>query len=123
MNIFRKTDFILIVLIIAIAFVCIFFLKYKQGSTESTDTAEAQYYVVIEVAGEEIARLPLDENTTYSVDQEDMHNVVVIEDGSVYMSEADCPNQNCVRQGKITQVGEPIVCLPHQVIVMIVMEE
>lgn len=123
MNIFRKTDFILLVLIIAIAFVCIFSQKYKQDSTGITDTADTQYYVVIEVAGEEIVRLPLNENTTYSVDQGDMHNVVVIEGGSVYMSEADCPNQNCVRQGKITEVGVPIVCLPHQVIVMIVIEE
>ncbi|MCD7862060.1 MAG: NusG domain II-containing protein [Lachnospiraceae bacterium] len=117
MKIAKKTDIALFILAAAVALICFLFLRHTQSASE---TAETQYYAVIEVAGEEVARLPLSENTTYSIDQEGMHNVVVIEDGSVYMSEADCPNQNCVRQGKITQVGVPIACLPHQVIVMIV---
>ena len=115
----KKTDFVLLVSVAAAALICFLFLRYTQSASE---TVETQYYVVIEVAGEEIARLPLSENATYSIDQENMHNLVIIEDGSVYMSEADCANQTCVRQGKITQVGVPIVCLPHQVIVMIVEE-
>ena len=115
----KKTDFALLVSVVVAALICFLFLKRAQNIAE---TKEAQYDVVIEVAGEEIARLPLSENATYSIDQENMHNLVIIEDGSVYMSEADCANQTCVRQGKITQVGVPIVCLPHQVIVMIVGE-
>ena len=117
MKIAGKTDIALFVSVAAAGLICLLFLKQTQNISENT---EAQYDVIIEVAGEEIVRLPLSENTTYSIDQEDMHNLIVIEDGSVYMSEADCPSQNCVRQGKITQVGVPIVCLPHQVIVMIV---
>ncbi len=115
----KKTDFVLLVSLVAAALICFLFLRHTQIDSV---IVIPQYYVVIEVAGEEVARLPLNENTIYSIDQEDMHNLIVIEDGSVYMSEADCPNQTCVRQGKITQVGVPIVCLPHQVIVMIVEE-
>ncbi len=32
----------------------------------------------------------------------------------------DCPNQLCVYQGKVTQPGIPIVCLPHGITVDVV---
>lgn len=41
-------------------------------------------------------------------------NVVAVRDGAVYVREADCPNQDCVHQGTISQVGQQIVCLPHE---------
>ncbi|MCD8326600.1 MAG: NusG domain II-containing protein [Lachnospiraceae bacterium] len=120
MKIWKRADIVLLTLIIAVGLVGVMFQQLFQSSADETET---QRYAVIEVAGEEVARLPLNENTTYTIDREDdMYNVVVIEDGSVYMSEANCPNLNCIRQGKISEVGVPIVCLPHQVIVMIVEE-
>jgi hypothetical protein len=48
------------------------------------------------------------------------HNTVHVEQGSVRVSEADCPDQICVHQGKIT--GDdllPIVCVPHRVVIEI----
>ncbi|MBO4693493.1 MAG: NusG domain II-containing protein [Clostridia bacterium] len=47
------------------------------------------------------------------------HNTAVIKDGEVYMLEADCKNQICVRTGKISKRGECIVCLPNRVILEI----
>ncbi|MCD8068640.1 MAG: NusG domain II-containing protein [Lachnospiraceae bacterium] len=120
MKILKKTDLVLLISVLAAAAVFLLLWRYIQNRSGEEET---QRYVVIEAAGEEIARLPLNENTTYAVEREGMRNVIVIEDGSVYMSEADCPNQNCVRQGRISEVGVPIVCLPHQVIVMIVTEQ
>ena len=46
-------------------------------------------------------------------------NTVVIKDGVVYMSEANCKNQVCVNSGKISKKGESIICLPNKVIVEI----
>ena len=46
-------------------------------------------------------------------------NKVVINDGKVSMTEADCPDELCVKTGKISRVGETIVCLPHRVVVEI----
>ncbi|MCD7806891.1 MAG: NusG domain II-containing protein, partial [Lachnospiraceae bacterium] len=96
MIIMKKTDFLLLAATVAAALICILFLRHTQSGADGTDTS---YYVVIQVAGEEVARLPLEKDTTYSIDQGDMHNTVVIEDGGVFVSEADCTNQNCVRQG------------------------
>ena len=36
-------------------------------------------------------------------------NVLVIENGSVHMEEADCPDGYCKRQGTISRVNETIV--------------
>ena len=42
-------------------------------------------------------------------------NTVVIENGEVYMKDADCKNRVCVKQGIIVKTGESIVCLPNRV--------
>ena len=46
-------------------------------------------------------------------------NTVVIENGTVYMKDADCPDKLCEKTGKISKNGETIVCLPHRVVVEI----
>ena len=46
-------------------------------------------------------------------------NTVVIENGSVYVSDADCKNQICVNHSPITKKGGSIICLPNKVIVEI----
>lgn len=49
----------------------------------------------------------------------DCGNTILIQNQEVWMQEADCPDQYCVRQGKITEEGQTIICLPHKVIVEI----
>ena len=64
--------------------------------------------------------MPLNENATLVVDSSAGENTVVVEDGTVRVSEADCPNQDCVHQGRISNAGQQIVCLPHKLVVSIV---
>lgn len=47
-------------------------------------------------------------------------NIVVIKDKKVYISNATCPNHDCVNAGKIDKIGQSISCLPHKLIVEIV---
>ena len=49
-------------------------------------------------------------------------NRLVVEDGSVWCEEANCPDALCVRQGKQNRDGSVIVCLPHRMIVKIIGE-
>lgn len=48
------------------------------------------------------------------------YNLVCIENGGVFVREADCENGNCIRQGVIHRTGESIICLPHKLTVTIV---
>ena len=46
-------------------------------------------------------------------------NILVIEDGEAWVSEASCPDQICRGMGKISRNGEFIACLPNRVIIVI----
>ena len=108
-----KRDIILVlsmVIIAAAAFLIINFAVKKDGS-----------YAVIKVDGKVIKTLDLNSGeTTIEVNgYQGGVNKVVINDGKVGMTEADCPDELCVKTGKISRVGETIVCLPHRVVVEI----
>ena len=50
-------------------------------------------------------------------EQVDIGNTIVIDNGQVYMEDADCPDQVCVHHKPISKSGETIICLPNQVFV------
>lgn len=88
---------------------------YDDGSSEGAAALKA----VISIDNEEKYSLPLDENTTFTVSSKYGINEVVIEDGKVSVTEADCPDKLCVKQGKKDKAGDTIICLPHRMIVTI----
>ncbi len=44
-------------------------------------------------------------------------NTILIAPGEIRMLSADCPDQICVRSGKLIEGGLPIVCLPHRLVI------
>lgn len=44
-------------------------------------------------------------------------NTISIRNGTICVSQADCPDQICVRTGILRSEGEPIVCLPHHLMI------
>jgi hypothetical protein len=108
----KKSDIYLVAGLLIAAFVFWlvlgFFVK-KQGQT-----------VVVKVDGAVVYELPLQKNTSVTVEgYQGGENVIVIENGAVSMTDADCPDKLCVHTGKKTRTGETIVCLPHRVVVEI----
>ncbi|MBQ9632865.1 MAG: NusG domain II-containing protein [Lachnospiraceae bacterium] len=75
---------------------------------------------VVEVDGQEYGRYDLgtDREVPIVIDGSE-ENTLVIEQGAAFMSQASCPDQICVHQGRIFQEGQSIVCLPHRVVVTI----
>ena len=47
-------------------------------------------------------------------------NVLKIENGSAFIVSADCPDHTCVNTGKISKVGQSIICLPNKVTVTVI---
>lgn len=73
--------------------------------------------VVISVGGQETQRTGLKDfaPTTFS---HNGYTLTVAADGdSVWVSDSDCPTQDCVHTGHIRRGGQSIVCLPAQVVV------
>ena len=102
----KKNDIILCAAICALAaaLAVLFFFTRKDGAT-----------VTVKENNKTVCEYPLDTDRQIELE----HNTAVIKDGKVYMSEADCKNQICVKTGKISKRGECIVCLPNRVIIEI----
>ena len=73
--------------------------------------------VVVKVEGEEIARYSLSQDGSYSLNGGT--NTLVIENGEAWLSDADCPDLLCVKQGRIKYTGECITCLPNKLTVTV----
>ena len=48
---------------------------------------------------------------------DDGYNIISIERGRICVSEADCSDKSCVRQGWVSGGIVPIVCLPHRLVI------
>ena len=79
-----------------------------------------QHIAVIEQNGEIIYRIDLDKETDREftvTTPEGGQNTICIKDGTICVSEADCPDKTCVNTGILRNEGTPIVCLPHKLII------
>ena len=56
---------------------------------------------------------------TFTVQTDAGWNTVLVEPGRICVSDADCPNRDCVEQGFIADGAIPIVCLPHKLVIRI----
>ncbi len=81
-------------------------------------TTPARTVVVTDGEGNAYA-LSLSSNAEQTITTSLGTNVVKVSGGKVCVEEADCPNQDCVNQGWISEAGQQIVCLPHKLIVEI----
>jgi len=78
---------------------------------------EAGAGVIVRVDGEETARYGLYDNGTYPLNGGT--NTLVIQDGEAWLSHANCPDELCVKQGKVRLDGQVITCLPNKLTVTV----
>ena len=69
---------------------------------------------------QEIELSTLVEPKEYVVEAQNGSVVIIIESDGVFVLSSDCPDQICVHQGKITQSGQTITCLPNRVSIQLV---
>ena len=68
--------------------------------------------------GEILTELSLDKDATYAVAGE-YTNIIVIEDGTVRVTESTCPNHVCEKTGRISQPGQSIICAPNSAVITV----
>lgn len=75
---------------------------------------------VVQVGSQVTHELSLSKDQELWVGDEEIgRNLIRVENGTVQVLEADCPDKVCVQTGPIRQEGEVIACLPHGLIVYI----
>ena len=102
----KRKDWVLLVFLLLIGFMPFLFFK-----SEKNNVAQ------ITVDGKVHNELPLDKNAVYIVKSNFGENKVIVEDGCVFVENADCKDKVCVKTGKISKSGEIIACLPHKLLI------
>ena len=77
---------------------------------------------VVKINASETARYPLSENITTEIlsgENNEFSNTLVIENGKVRVSSANCPDKICAGHKAVSYTGESIVCLPHKLVIEI----
>ena len=112
----RRWDIVIVLALMVASFLPLGLFTYVQAQTGDTELK-----AVVSVDGEYITEFILadDGQTEEYVYMDDHgHENTVIRDGlTVYMSDASCNDQLCVRKGEISSTGETIVCLPNHLLV------
>lgn len=88
----------------------VLFAALRRGQTDGT-------LVVVRVDGQDAAQYSLAEDGRYELNGGT--NILVIEDGAAFLTEANCPDLLCVKQGKISVSGQVITCLPNRLTVTV----
>ena len=111
----RKHDIVLGLILLSVALI----LFVIDLTNISPDTGNKK--VVVSVDGKKTAEYPLKKDATYELSGSHLGtNTLVIKSGKAYISEANCPDKQCMKQGKISKTGEMLVCLPNRVVVKII---
>lgn len=104
----KKRDFILIASLLAAGLICaVLVFAFRENGAR----------VVVRVDGIEACEYSLYENGSYSLNGGT--NILVIEDGCAYLTDASCPDHLCVKQGRISKTGQTITCLPNKLTVTV----
>ena len=82
-------------------------------------TAQPKNTVRIVSDGEVLYTIDLGtaEDDTLVIEKDGHRNTVEIKDRMIRVSEADCPDQTCVKMGWLSHSSMPIVCLPHGLVI------
>ena len=98
---FRFRDLWVVGIIVLAAVILLLFLPQKTGSVAT-----------VRLGGEVTHTLPLDTDTTLTVEHNHVTLTVAVADGTVQVTHSDCPDKICQNSAPIAKAGQAIVCLP-----------
>lgn len=108
----KKADivFAMVIIVAALSFLGAMYVNRNQLAERVEIVADGRLY----------GEYSLIENQEFDVlDQQGGFNHIVISDGKVMVTDANCPDLLCVKQKSISKKGEAIICLPHKLSVTI----
>jgi len=111
----KKGDIKIIIAIVALVILAYGYMFYLDLSADQVVLRITQNQQVL-------YEFKLDENyqNRLLINDGAHYNEVIINGYDVYVGEANCLNQVCVNHGKISNVGESIVCIPHKLVIELI---
>ena len=105
----HRLDIIVIslLLFVSVAILAVFLLTKEEGAS-----------VKVELNGTVVGTYALSVDGEYSLNGGT--NVLTVKGGVAYMTYSNCPDHTCENTGKVSHVGETIVCLPNKITVTVV---
>ena len=113
MKFFKKTDIIIIILIIVF---CVSFLVIY-NNLFGAGLARAEIYYGSDLIDTVVLKEGV--NRTLIIPQDENVVLQLFEDGSIAFIESDCPDKICIKTGKLHRVGQTAACIPNKVFVKI----
>lgn len=112
--------------IFILSFALIFIIMLVVCSNIVTSSVKGSFkYVVISIEGEDKYKYALDEDKTIELKKNDYDSllgdmVIEIKDNKVRVAKEESPKNYCSKQGWVSNVATPIVCLPNAVVITII---
>lgn len=104
----RKKEAVIIIVMVLVAAIAIFLMRFVNRGTR----------VVVTVAGQEYGSYSLSKDIEVEIKSESGLNVLKIENGRASVISATCPDKICVNTYPISnEMPGVIVCLPNEVVV------
>ena len=103
-----------------VAVVLIAALAAVVGMRIAAPSDSAELRAVVHDSDGNAYEMPLSEDAEKTIQTSLGTNVVVVQDGTVFVREADCENHDCIHQGAMSAPGAQIICLPHELWIEVV---
>lgn len=109
----KKGDIVVIFSLIIIFFFSFVYINKSFITTEDK-------YISVQVNGEEIKQITFgNEKKVYPIRTSFGINVLEVDNDGVRVIEANCPDKLDVKFGKISKVGQAIICMPNRLVIQI----
>ena len=72
---------------------------------------------LISIDGEVVREINLENDTAFLLESENGTNSIEVKNGTIYITDATCPDKLCVRHGELHNKFDAIVCLPNKVVI------
>ncbi len=108
----RLLVFIVIIAFLTLACVLFMLLTVNSNSKKASVYLNNELYRTINLSD-----LSIDDE--FVVETECGFNRIQVKNGKICVSEADCPDNTCVKTGWTNSASRPVICIPHRLEIVI----
>lgn len=110
----KKADILVIISVLSVIFIVFMLTFFNKYSTKGNILN-----IYIDGDIKYSYELPLYEKEELEIKSKYGYNKIIIDKSFVYVLEADCNGNDCVKMGELKNSGDFIICAPHRLVIKI----